>query len=92
LPGCRGVDHDNPGIQINHRGKAKRLNEKERELFRRRQSIEATIGHLKQDHRMDRCGLRGEMGDRIHALLSAVGWCRSRAIGTSGSRIQIVAA
>lgn len=43
----RGVVQDNPVIQINYRGKAKRLNGKERRLLKRRQSIDATIGHLK---------------------------------------------
>jgi IS5 family transposase len=72
--GYRGVDQQNPGIQINHRGKSKRLNEKELKLLKRRQSIEPTIGHLKQDHRMGRCHLRGETGDRIHAVLCAAGY------------------
>jgi hypothetical protein len=72
--GCRGVDQKNPGIQINHRGKAKRLNEKELTLLKRRQSIEPTIGHLKHDHLMDRCHLRGETGDRLHAVLCVAGY------------------
>jgi IS5 family transposase len=72
--GYRGVDRQNPGIQINHRGKSKRLNEKELKLLKRRQSIEPTIGHLKQDHRMGRCHLRRETGDRIHAVLCAAGY------------------
>jgi IS5 family transposase len=31
------------------------------------------IGHLKADYRMDRCHLRGEIGDRLHAVLCAAG-------------------
>jgi hypothetical protein len=50
------------------------LNEKELKLLKRRQSIEPTIGHLKQDHQMGRCHLRGETGDRIHAALCAAGY------------------
>jgi IS5 family transposase len=38
-------------------------------LLRRRQAIEPIIGHLKSDHRMERCHLKGERGDRLHALL-----------------------
>jgi IS5 family transposase len=72
--GYRGVGRQNPGIQINHRGKSKRLNEKELQLLKRRQSIEPMIGHLTQDHRMGRCHLRGETGDRIHAVLCAAGY------------------
>ena len=72
--GYRGVDHDNPGVQINHRGKKRQLNEAELRLLKRRQSIEPVIGHLKHDHRMDRCHLKGETGDRIHAVLCAAGY------------------
>ena len=39
-----------------------------------RQAIEPIIGHLKSDHRMDRCYLKGEEGDRINAVLCAAGY------------------
>ena len=32
------------------------------------------IGHLKADHRMDRCPLKGQTGDAIHAVLCAAGY------------------
>jgi transposase, IS5 family len=57
--GYCGVDQQNPGVSIKHRGKYKRLNEKERRLLKRRQAIEPIIGHLKADHRMNRCHLKG---------------------------------
>ncbi|MDZ4208017.1 IS5 family transposase [Rhodoferax sp.] len=72
--GYRGVDADNPDVHIVHRGKAKRISEQERKLLRRRQAIEPIIGHLKSDHRMDRCHLKGEQGDRLHAVLCAAGY------------------
>ncbi len=72
--GYRGVDADNPQVHIVHRGKAKRISEKKRRLLRRRQAIEPIIGHLKSDHRMDRCHLKGETGDRLHAVLCAAGY------------------
>nr|WP_315859866.1 IS5 family transposase [Mesopusillimonas faecipullorum] len=72
--GYRGVDADNPDVHIVHRGKAKRISEQERKLLRRRQAIEPIIGHLKADHRMDRCHLKGETGDRLHAVLCAAGY------------------
>ena len=72
--GYRGVDRDNPGLAIKHRGKFKTLSEAERKNLKRRQAIEPIIGHLKQDHRMDRCHLKGETGDRIHAVLCAAGF------------------
>jgi IS5 family transposase len=72
--GYRGVDADNPGVAIKHRGKFKTLTAQERKLLKRRQAIEPIIGHLKADHRMDRCHLKGEQGDRLHAVLCAAGY------------------
>ena len=72
--GYRGVDAQNPDVHIVHRGKAKRIGEQDRKLLRRRQAIEPIIGHLKSDHRMDRCHLKGEQGDRLHAVLCAAGY------------------
>ena len=43
-------------------------------MLKRRQAIEPIIGHLKSDHRMDRCHLKGEIGDRLHAVLCAAGY------------------
>lgn len=61
-------------MHIVHRGKVKRISEQERHQLRRRQAIEPIIGHLKADHRMDRCHLKGELGDRLHAVLCAAGF------------------
>lgn len=72
--GYRGVDADLPGVRIVHRGKSKRISEPHRRQLRRRQAIEPIIGHLKTDHRMDRCHLKGETGDRLHAVLCAAGY------------------
>ena len=68
------MDADNPDVRIVHRGKSKRISEQERRLLKRRQAIEPIIGHLKADHRMDRCHLKGEIGDRLHAVLCAAGY------------------
>ena len=72
--GYRGVESGNPGVDIKHRGKARQLSEEERKQLRRRQAIEPVIGHLKSDHRMDRCHLKGEIGDRMHVVLCAAGY------------------
>jgi IS5 family transposase len=72
--GYRGVDTDNPGVQIIHRGKFKSLSKDERRLLKRRQAIEPLIGHTKADHRMDRCWLQGALGDALHALGCAAGY------------------
>jgi IS5 family transposase len=57
-----------------HRGKARRISAQEKKQLKRRQAIEPIIGHLKTDHRMDRCHLKGEQGDRLHAVLCAAGY------------------
>jgi IS5 family transposase len=72
--GYRGWMHCNQDVRIVHRGKSKRLSAQERKLLERRQAIEPIIWHLKADHRMDRCHLKGETGDRLHAVLCAAGY------------------
>lgn len=74
--GFRGkeVDADNPGVQIIHRGRFKSLSQQERRWLKRRQAVEPAIGHLKSDHRLDRCWLQGELGDALHALSCAAGY------------------
>ena len=72
--GFRGVDEDNPGMEIIHRGKIKRLNRQQKKWLRRRQAVEPAIGHLKSDHRMDRCWLQGAVGDALHAVSCAAGY------------------
>ncbi|WP_373293036.1 transposase [Pseudomonas koreensis] len=42
--------------------------------MKRRQAIEPIIGHLKADHRMERCHLKGNPGGRLHAVLCAVSY------------------
>jgi IS5 family transposase len=72
--GYRGVDADNPSVRIIHRGKFKRISEQERGQLKRRQAIEPIIGHLKSDHRMGRCYLKGQLGDSMNAVLAAAGY------------------
>lgn len=72
--GYRGVDRDNPNVEIIHRGKYKSLTAQQRRWLKRRQAVEPAIGHLKSDHRMDRCWLQGQLGDALHAVLCATGY------------------
>jgi IS5 family transposase len=67
--GYRGVDKDNPQIEIKHRGKDKRLSDEERRLLKRSQAIDPIFGHLNANHRMDRCHLNGTEGDALDAVL-----------------------
>jgi len=42
--------------------------------MRRRSAIEPVIGHLKEDHRMDRNYLAHRQGDAANAILAAAGY------------------
>jgi IS5 family transposase len=72
--GYRGGDRDNPSVEIIHRGKYKSLTRQQRRYLRRRPAVKPTIGHLKSDHRMDRCWLPGQLGDALHTVLCATGY------------------
>lgn len=72
--GFRGVDADNLGKEIIHRGRYKSLSAQQRRWLRRRQAVEPAIGHLKSDHRMDRCWLKGALGDALHSISCAAGY------------------
>ncbi|WP_220495775.1 transposase, partial [Oceanospirillum sediminis] len=47
---------------------------RKRTLCRRRSAIEPIIGHLKQDYRLSRNGLKGSEGDAINLLMAACAW------------------
>jgi IS5 family transposase len=56
---------------------------KAKQRFRRRAAIEPVIGHLKHDHRMVRCYLKGAVGDAINLFMAAAAfnfrkWMRKR--------------
>ncbi|PUE11330.1 hypothetical protein B9Z51_03210 [Limnohabitans sp. T6-5] len=53
------MDKDNPSLEIHHRDMSKILTDEEKKDLKRRQAIEPMIGHLKADHRMNRCHLKG---------------------------------
>ncbi len=72
--GFRGVDKDNPGVEVVHRGRIKSMSKAQKKLLRRRQAIEPAIGHIKHDHRMIRCYLKGSIGDALHAVSCAAGY------------------
>ncbi|MDP6545118.1 MAG: transposase [Phycisphaerae bacterium] len=71
--GYRG--HDYVGQATVHiAGTSRRkLTRTEKARRKRRSAIEPKIGHLKQDHRMGRCFLKGLAGDAINATLAAAG-------------------
>ena len=72
--GYRG--HNHPGETLVHIAWTKRarpITRSMRKWLRRRSAIEPIIGHLKSDNRMDRNYLRGEVGDKVNALLCGCG-------------------
>jgi IS5 family transposase len=72
--GFRGVDAEVSSVQLIHRGKHKTLTRTQRRWLKRRQAIEPIIGHVKHDHGMRRCWLKGQTGDALHAVLCAAGY------------------
>ena len=72
--GFRGVDASNPDKEIIHRGKFKSLSKQQKSWLKRRPAVEPAIGHLKSDHRMDRCWLQGVLGDALHSISCAAGY------------------
>ena len=52
----------------------KNLTRTVRKWFNRRSVIEADIGHIKNEHRLDRNYLKGKEGDKINVVLSACGY------------------
>ncbi len=72
--GFRGVDAANPGVEIIHRGRIRTMTDQQRRWLKRRQAVEPAIGHLKHDNGMERCWLKGQTGDALHAVLCAAGY------------------
>ena len=55
-------------------GQARRVTPTLKREMKRRAAVEPVIGHVKAEHRMGRNYLKGRDGDRINALLAAVGY------------------
>jgi IS5 family transposase len=45
-----------------------------RRAMRRRVALEPVIGHLKHDHRMNRCRYKGRLGDTINVVWASLAW------------------
>ena len=71
--GYRGHGYEGP-VQV-HVDRARRggLARRLWRWMKRRAAIEPGIGHLKAEHRMERCRLKGIEGDAFNAVLSAAG-------------------
>ncbi len=69
-----GEKHHPEGLEVNVSGQRPSPSRYHRRLARRRNSVEAVIGHLKGSCRMERNFLHGELGDGVNALLSGSGY------------------
>lgn len=69
--GYGGVEQDNQEFGIKRQGKMSMLNAQKIKLSTRRHAVEFIRGQLKGDRRLERCHLKGEEGDRFHAVLCA---------------------
>jgi IS5 family transposase len=71
--GYRGHDYTG-AAEVHIAGQRnKKVSRSQRRRRRRRSAVEPKIGHLKSDHRMDRCFLAGLQGDAINAVLAGAG-------------------
>ena len=79
--GLRGVDADNPDVEILHRGKCRSLTSQQKRRLRRRQAVEPTIGHeVRQPHgpllaarRAGRCAARHQLWGGLQPALAGAG-------------------
>ena len=71
--GYRGHGYANK-FKIWITGQARRVTASIKREMKRRAAIEPIIGHVKNEHRMDRNYLHHRSGDRINALLAAIGF------------------
>jgi IS5 family transposase len=72
--GYRGHDYKGTAVIRIARSSHAGLSVSERKRKRRRSSIEPVIGHLKSDHRLGRCFLKGRVGDKLNLIGSAAGF------------------
>ncbi len=71
--GYRGHDYQGEA-QVHIAGSStKKLSRSQKKRRKRRSAVEPKIGHLKSDHRLGRCFLKGLAGDAINVILAAAG-------------------
>lgn len=88
--GYRGKEHHPDGIGVYVSGK-KNLPPLLKKLLKGRSGIEPVIGHLKQDHRLERNHLLGKIGDKINAVLAGCGFNLSKILNCiSNEQVRFV--
>jgi len=69
--GYRGHDYDGPvTVHVDKRRRG-RTSEARWRWMKRRAAVEPSIGHLKNEHRLERNRLKGTAGNEINAILAA---------------------
>lgn len=72
-----GIDEEQDNVRIFISGQktynGKKLTKTLKKHLKRRQAIEPIIGHMKNDGKLDLSRLKGAIGDKINAVLSACG-------------------
>jgi len=67
--------HDYPKkLRVFKSGQKRGVTKAIKRELKRRSVIEPIIGHVKQEHRLDRNYLQGWLGDKLNALLAAAGY------------------
>ena len=72
--GYRGHDYKGDAVIRLAGSSNAKLTVSEIKRKRRRSAVEPVIGHLKSDHRLDRCFLHGRVGDALNLVGSAAGF------------------
>lgn len=90
--GYRGHDYEG-GCEI-HVGRRRRgsIAKALWRWMRRRAAIEPSIGHLKEHRRMERNRLKGTLGDKVNAILSAAGMNFSKLLAALGALLSLLVA
>ena len=61
-------------IKVYRSGQKRGVNKQIKQEIKRRSAVEPIIGHLKNDHHLDRNYLKGQEGDKINAVMAAIGY------------------
>ena len=70
--GYRG--HKHPGkTKVIIAGQKRGITARQQKRLKRRNTVEPVIGHLKQDGKLGRCYLKGQLGDAINVILCGAG-------------------
>lgn len=73
--GYRRKDEIKTGAEVHIVKRSRRgLSRGMKKFWNRRSAIEPIIGHMKSEHGLERNALKGELGDRINVVMSALGY------------------